>query len=293
MAVFSKLILGSALLSSLVLAAPFNGKPAWTLTHTAYTTIDITTTIWIDDSKTFTGGTPTGEIQPAPTAPSSISTSAVFETAITSVGSTEPAPTFMSAVSSTTMSTSTIPAASPASFFTPSSASTPATSPASVVPAMSSSAPIAPVAPTPSISTTAAAAAVATTPAAVSETGGTGAPSSASDSATCLGEGAACQGDITFYGGGLGACGLNVDPTGNGIALPVAFMGPLSNTNPYCGKTLTIYNPATGESAQAVVMDKCEGCTGRSIDLTPALFDSLTNNDEALGRVHGVDWWFN
>lgn len=93
--------------------------------------------------------------------------------------------------------------------------------------------------------------------------------------------------------GGLGACGVNVDPAGNGIALPYEFMGTESNDNLYCGKTLTIYNPATGESAQAIVMEKCMGCVGRSIDLTETLFSELTNGDIALGRVHNVDWWFN
>ena len=86
---------------------------------------------------------------------------------------------------------------------------------------------------------------------------------------------------------------MNVDPSGNGIALPYEFMGTASNSNPYCGKTLTIYNPATGASAQATVMDKCMGCTGRSIDLTETLFSDLTGGDMGLGRVGGVDWWFN
>jgi len=133
----------------------------------------------------------------------------------------------------------------------------------------------------------------ATSSAALANGGGTGGPSSASDSATCQGEGAACQGDITYYGGGLGACGVNVDPTGNGIALPFAFMGTESNDNPYCGMTLTIYNPATGVSAQATVMDKCMGCVDRAIDLTPALFNVVSNNDQAAGRIPGIDWWFN
>ena len=86
---------------------------------------------------------------------------------------------------------------------------------------------------------------------------------------------------------------MNVDPSGNGIALPYEFMGTASNSNPYCGKTLTIYNPATGASVQATVMDKCMGCTGRSIDLTETLFGDLTGGDTGLGRVSGVDWWFN
>ena len=273
MAIFSKLILASALLSSLALAAPFRGPAAYTVTETDYTTIDTTTTIYIDDSKTMSGA-----FQPTFAPHASISSSAPPEASSTSVVSTAPAPTFAAPVPSTTMSTSSTPAASPASFFTVSSSSTPAPTPAAVMPSSFTS-------------TTSAAA--ATSSATLDKNAGTGAPSGASDSASCQGETAACQGDITYYGGGLGACGVNVDPAGNGIALPYEFMGTASNDNPYCGKTLTIYNPATGNTAQATVMDKCMGCTGRSIDLTPALFNTLTNNDEAAGRVSGVDWWFN
>ena len=161
----------------------------------------------------------------------------------------------------------------------------------SITPSLSSSTPpvtvtLAAVTPT-LISITLAAAAPTTS--AVGTGSSSGALSSASGSATCEGKGLACQGDITYYDGGLGACGTNVDLTGNGIALLFAFMGTQSNGNPYCYRTLTIYNPATGILAQAEVMDKCEGCDGRSINLTPALFSTLTDNDLGLGRVHGVD----
>lgn len=266
MAILSKLILGAAILSSVALAAPLGSKPAWTVTETDYTTIDMTTTIYIDDSKTISGG-----FQPT-FAPQVTSTSAALATS--SPAPAPPAP-------STSMSTSTVPTPSPASFY-PSSSSTstwtPIPTPAAIVPSTSS---------------TTSSAAAASTSASLAKNAGTGAPTSASDSASCQGETAACQGDITYYGGGLGACGVNVDPAGNGIALPYEYMGTASNDNPYCGKTLTIYNPATGQSAQATVMDKCMGCVGRSIDLTQTLFDAVTNGDTGAGRVSGVDWWFN
>jgi hypothetical protein len=227
MAIFIMLILGSAILSLLALAAPF-GETEYAAVYFA--------TVYIDGVDTA-----------APT---------------------EPAPT-------TTILTTTIET--------------------SINPPLSSSTPLvtvtqAAVTPTPPSTTSAA---PAPTTSAADAGIGSDAPSFASDSATCEGKGLACQGDITYYDGGLGACGMNVDPTGNGIALPFAFMGTQSNGNPYCYRSLTIYNPATGVSAQAEVMDKCEGCDGRSIDLTPALFSTLTNNDLGLGRVHGVDWWFN
>jgi hypothetical protein len=115
-----------------------------------------------------------------------------------------------------------------------------------------------------------------------------------STSGTCSGTDNRCAGDITYWDGGLGACGWDVNShTLNQIALPFEFMGTLSNSNPYCGKSVTIYNPATGNTAQATIGDKCMGCTDRSIDLTHQLFNQLTNNNETPGRFHNVQWWFN
>jgi gentisate 1,2-dioxygenase len=75
------------------------------------------------------------------------------------------------------------------------------------------------------------------------------------------------------------------------IALPYEFMGTLSNSNPYCGKSLTLLNPTTGKTVQATVGDKCMGCTGRSIDCTDALFNAIVPGGD--GRVSGIEWWFN
>merc|ERR1711981_779812 len=75
---------------------------------------------------------------------------------------------------------------------------------------------------------------------------------SASNSASCEGQGAACEGDVTHWDGGLGACGWTVN-TGSdmAIALPYAFMGTQSNGNPYCGRSVTLYNPTSGTTVQA------------------------------------------
>jgi gentisate 1,2-dioxygenase len=75
------------------------------------------------------------------------------------------------------------------------------------------------------------------------------------------------------------------------IALPYEFMGTQSNGNPYCGKALTIKNPTTGQTISATVGDKCMGCTGRSIDLTEALFNAIGGGCD--GRCSGFEWWFN
>lgn len=100
-----------------------------------------------------------------------------------------------------------------------------------------------------------------------------------------------CQGDITYYEAGLGACGA----TNNGavdriVALPHVMMGPLSNNNPYCGKTITIKCTSTGKTTTATVMDKCMGCENFAIDLSNRAFEDL--DDLAVGRT-GATWWFN
>lgn len=116
--------------------------------------------------------------------------------------------------------------------------------------------------------------------------------SRASDSASCEGSGNACEGDITHWDGGLGACGWDVNSASDmQIALPYGFMGTQSNGNPYCGRSLTIKNPTTGTTIQATVGDKCMGCTGRSIDLTNAAFAAVGNGCD--GRCSGFEWWFN
>ena len=115
-----------------------------------------------------------------------------------------------------------------------------------------------------------------------------------STTGTCSDTNNRCVGDITYWDGGLGACGWTIDSTTqNQIALPVAFMGTQSNGNPYCGRSVSVYNPLTGVTAQATVGDKCMGCVDRSIDLTQQLFGQVTDGDFGAGREYNVQWWFN
>ncbi|KIX08143.1 uncharacterized protein Z518_02799 [Rhinocladiella mackenziei CBS 650.93] len=115
----------------------------------------------------------------------------------------------------------------------------------------------------------------------------------ASPSGTCEGEGNACVGDVTHWDGGLGACGWNVDSNSQmSIALPYAFMGTQSNGNPYCGRSVTLYNPDSGTTVQATVGDKCMGCVDRAIDCTNVLFSAITDG-QGDGRMSGIEWWLN
>jgi len=125
-----------------------------------------------------------------------------------------------------------------------------------------------------------------TTPAVAATT----AASSGSSSGTCSSS-SPCEGDITYYEAGLGACGWTNDgDVENVVALPHGLMGEQSNGNPYCGKTITIKCTATGKTTTAKVTDKCMGCVDMAIDLSNAAFLDL--DDLSVGRT-GATWYFN
>jgi hypothetical protein len=67
-------------------------------------------------------------------------------------------------------------------------------------------------------------------------------------------------------------------------------MGSQSNGNPYCGRSVTIIG-TDGSPHTATVADKCMGCVGNSIDLTPVLFKAVAPAGD--GRVAGISWYFN
>lgn len=107
----------------------------------------------------------------------------------------------------------------------------------------------------------------------------------------CEGPDSQCWGEVTHWDGGLGACGWQVNTESDfQVSLPHALMGEQSNGNPYCGRSVTIFNSATGATAQATVGDKCMGCEGYNIDLTNVLFNTIAGCD---GRCGGFQWWFN
>jgi hypothetical protein len=274
--VATPVILAASLLSSLAQAAPapraikVRDYVTDIVTETFWTTLDITTTVYVDEL-------------PSTTAPASTPAEVTFSaeeiestplSTPTAVAASTPAPAPESASSEPSPSagefaeSSTAPAAE-------------YTTPAPEVPAYTPPAPPpAPVTPE----------AAAPSPAPVSEAANTPASSGGSESATCEGSSSSCKGDVTHWDGGLGACGTVVDTKGDmAIALPHEFMGTLSNSNPYCGKTVTI-KTVSGSTVQATVKDKCMGCVGRSIDLTDKLFNAVTDG-KGDGRVQGIEWW--
>jgi hypothetical protein len=106
---------------------------------------------------------------------------------------------------------------------------------------------------------------------------------SSSPSGECLSD-SPYEGDITYYTTGLRACGS----TSNGdtkkvVALPYGLIGPESNGNLYCGKTITITCIATSRTTTAIVVNKCIGCNSFSINLSNVAFLDL--NDLVVGRT--------
>ncbi|MCJ1370073.1 hypothetical protein MMC20_001285 [Loxospora ochrophaea] len=194
------------------------------------------------------------------------------------------------------------PVSSPAPVSEPSTTST-TTSTSVYTPPPVSSSTFTP-APAPSSTPSAAPAPASSAAAPASPVGGTGAgptgspvegaslPSGCSSSASCIGH-------ITFYDATSGpelSCAPETLPE-NYVALAEQMMGTLSNsgvgqpTNPLCGKTIQITNPATGSSATGTLVDRCGGCpNGTSLDLSPSLFSQLASQSE--GNVGGIEWFF-
>merc|ERR1711977_708187 len=266
MAGLKNIILAASLLAPLTMAAPrLDVRAMYTHTDTeiVWVTVEETTTVWLDAASAT----------PAPVA------------ATTSSSSSSTISTIPVAVDSSTTSAAAVFAQtsySPSTMATVAAVSSAAYSPAAA--AWSSSA--APVA-------SSSASAAASPAASASSVNVQAKDISASNSASCEGQGAACEGDVTHWDGGLGACGWTVN-TGSdmAIALPYAFMGTQSNGNPYCGRSVTLYNPTSGTTVQATVGDKCMGCVDRAIDCTDALFNAITDGT-GDGRVSGIEWWLN
>lgn len=254
-----KNILAALALATFATAAPVAQQN--TVTETVWTTVDVTTTVYVDEPS------PAAQVENAPpAAPAAVTTT------------TSSPPVVATTSASTTYSPAPVAAAAAAPVAPAPAADSPAAFAASADPSPST---VTPEAATPVAASSPSSSAAAPVP----KTAG------ASSGGPCTGESNACTGDVTHYDGGLGACGWNVNTASDmQIALPHGMMGTQSNGNPYCGKSLTI-KTSSGGTVQATVGDKCMGCEGNSIDLTDALFAAVVPNGD--GRVSGIEWWFN
>lgn len=97
-------------------------------------------------------------------------------------------------------------------------------------------------------------------------------------------------GDITYFNPGLGSCGIQSSDADAIVALSIPMMNNPANPNlnPKCGSTVSIFNPTTGRSHRATVVDTCQGCAPHDLDLSPSLFRKVAPNGD--GRVHGISW---
>ncbi|KAH9810539.1 secreted protein [Melampsora americana] len=102
------------------------------------------------------------------------------------------------------------------------------------------------------------------------------------------------SGDATYYGTGLGACGItSTDESMIAAAsmhlfdnFPGATANP--NLNPICGRKVR----ATYKGATVIVqiVDRCVGCAIFDLDFSPAAFGQIGPMDK--GRLHGMSWHF-
>ncbi|OCK82062.1 hypothetical protein K432DRAFT_415616 [Lepidopterella palustris CBS 459.81] len=101
-------------------------------------------------------------------------------------------------------------------------------------------------------------------------------------------------GDLTYYGTGLGACGI--DSTDNDPIVAISHFvfdaaqkGSDPNANPLCGRKIRAQRNDNGvmKSIDLTVVDRCTGCQPDDLDVSPAMFAELA--DPALGRVK-VTW---
>jgi len=102
-------------------------------------------------------------------------------------------------------------------------------------------------------------------------------------------------GQATFYGTGLGACGITNKDTDYICAVSHllfdgfdGYTGGDPNSNPICGKKIKA--TYKGKSVTVTVTDRCVGCAMDDLDFAPSAFDQLA--DEALGRLSGMTWEF-
>ncbi|EJF67025.1 barwin-like endoglucanase [Dichomitus squalens] len=97
----------------------------------------------------------------------------------------------------------------------------------------------------------------------------------------------------TFYGTGLGSCGITNSDTDFIVAISHiiydAFPGYTSgnpNNNPACGRKIRA--TYQGKSVEVTAVDRCVGCAEFDLDFSPSAFDQLA--DPSIGRLHGVQW---
>ncbi|KAJ9627558.1 hypothetical protein H2204_009597 [Knufia peltigerae] len=104
------------------------------------------------------------------------------------------------------------------------------------------------------------------------------------------GNGGPYTGDLTYYGPGLGACGVTSKDSDKIVAISHTVFDAVStgsdpNQNPLCGKKIRARRD--NKSVDLTVVDRCVGCKPTDLDVTIDTFAILADVD--LGRVN-VEW---
>lgn len=91
----------------------------------------------------------------------------------------------------------------------------------------------------------------------------------------------------TWYNTGLGACGKTSSDDQLVVALPASI------ASSKCFQTVSLTNAARpiGPKITATVVDKCMGCDGMDIDISPAAFKALNLGDLGAGKIF-VEWTY-
>lgn len=104
-------------------------------------------------------------------------------------------------------------------------------------------------------------------------------------------------GEATYYGTGLGACGITNSDDDMIVAVSHKLFDTYPgynydngagnpNNNPVCNKQITA--SYKGKSVTVIVTDRCTGCDTTDLDFAPAAFSKLA--DQSLGRLTGMTW---
>ncbi|CAE6419361.1 hypothetical protein ACGC1H_001896 [Rhizoctonia solani] len=102
-------------------------------------------------------------------------------------------------------------------------------------------------------------------------------------------------GQATYYGTGLGACGITSKDTDYIAAVSQllydgfnGYTGSDPNSNPICGKKIKANYQ--GKSVTVTVVDRCVACAKYDLDFSPSAFSKIA--DQALGRLSDMTWSF-
>jgi len=119
---------------------------------------------------------------------------------------------------------------------------------------------------------------------------------SSSSSVTLPTGGATYSGDGTYYGTGLGACGITSTDSQLVVAIAWELFDGLGkgtagefnpNRNPVCGRRIRARRAGRTDAVEVTVVDRCTGCKPQDLDFSPAAFARVA--EEWEGRV-AVEW---